>query len=635
MIDGKRILALCIPRVNDADCHQLITTLNSKLPDETWRLFVFATTTDLYWNNPSEKGEIAIFDLINYDAADCLIIFEEKIKNTATTRHIVEKAQKNNIPVISIGKSILGCMSTKFEYDRGFEEMVRHVIEVHGARRLHMIAGLRNNEFSEERIEAFRKVADEYGIEITPDMISYGDFWTVPAREATEKLIAENRVPEALICANDTMAISASAALQEHGFTVPDDVIVTGFDGIDAIKYSIPRITSCVCSYEKIAAGIIEGVKAAYYHNKRSGQIVIQPTLLLSESCGCNKEKPTNAADELFDVNNRFYRFQEDEYHMYEMTARVSSCKNIVEVARVIGSRNFFYDMNIVLKKECIDETVDPLKRQDYGNAYGETAFQLLDTDANAVSEPLEFPVSDILPTLTDILEHQIPLIFYGLHFLDIPLGYVCFHFHNYQIENYTKIPQSINALNNTIGSYRNMRYQQYITWQIEEMYKLDNLTGLYNRNGFIREYRHISELPEEQRSHITVIMTDLDGLKYINDIFGHDEGDNAIRVAAHALKACCPKEALCVRFGGDEMLAVYNGTIDENRLRADLSAYLDDYNEHSGKPYKVSSSVGIQVLTSSDNVDLDELIKKSDKLMYFDKAKKKGLLTESTDTPE
>ncbi len=630
MIDDKKILALCIPRVNDEDCHKLITALNRHLPGDSWRLFVFSTITDLFGNNPSERGETAIFDLINFDVVDALVVFEEKISNKAVVHTLFDRAAQKDIPIISIGEDYGKAISARFVYDEGFEMIVNHVLDVHKPKKPHFMAGLKDNEFSEVRKNVFIDALKKRGMEFDESMVSYGSFWTIPAREATEALINSGNIPDAMICANDSMAIAAAQVFTSRGYRVPEDVIVTGFDGIDEIKYSIPRISSCMCSYEEMAKEICAAIAEVISTGRRSGEISIMPTLILSESCGCNKQKPVNAADDLFDLNNRFYRFQEDNYRMYEMTARVLPCRDITEVTKILADRGYFYDLHCVLKAECLDVTVDPLKAGDTENAYGEEMVQFFNSDMPDL-EPIHFSLKDILPEISVLMDYKYPLIFYGLHFLDIPLGYACFHFHNDDIVNYTKIPQAINALNNAIGSYRNMRYQEYQTWQIEEMYKLDNLTGLYNRNGFIREYKKITNLPADERRCLTVIMTDLDGLKYINDIFGHDEGDVAIKAAAQALKACCPKESICVRFGGDEMLAVYNGHIDEQKLKSDIEAYLNAYNESSGKPYKVSSSVGVQVLTDTDSIDLDELIKKSDKLMYIDKAMKKGLIT-STD---
>lgn len=124
----------------------------------------------------------------------------------------------------------------------------------------------------------------------------------------------------------------------------------------------------------------------------------------------------------------------------------------------------------------------------------------------------------------------------------------------------------------------------------------------------------------------VTIIMADLDGLKYINDNFGHDEGDNAIRTAANALMYACPPNSLCTRFGGDEMLAVCCGKYDKGEITAAVNSFLDNFNRGSDKPYKVSMSIGIDYADSSMELSFEELVRKSDKLMYDEKKKRKRL---------
>ena len=157
---------------------------------------------------------------------------------------------------------------------------------------------------------------------------------------------------------------------------------------------------------------------------------------------------------------------------------------------------------------------------------------------------------------------------------------------------------------------------------KLEDTYKLDALTGLYNRRGFMREYKKMLELMPKG-SCLTVILADLDGLKRINDNYGHREGDHAIHTVAQALKFACP-EGICTRFGGDEMFGVIMGAHSESELRKAISDYLDSYNQRSDKPYAVSASVGIYITGTADDLDFEELIKKSDKLMYADKTAKK-----------
>lgn len=626
MINGKKIVILCAPTLSDDSCHKFITSLNSYLPSDDCRLLVFATTTDLFWHSPAQEGEAAIFDLINYETADAVVIFEERIKSPKIIDMIIARANEHNVPCITVGKKHDGAVNAEFSYEEGFRKMVEHVLDVHQIKRPHFLAGIKGNDFSDARKHAFEEIAASRGIVVDESMISYGDFWTDPAAAAVQKLLDRPELPEAIICANDTMAIAATNTLIENGVRVPEDIIVTGFDGIEDIKYSVPRISSCMCSYEKIAKKTAKMIGEMFNGRQVDERNFITPTLILSESCGCFKDPPTNAAETICDLNNRFTRFQSEERQMYEMSSRILTCRSVKEVAGFMN-RYGFYDMNCVLRSECIDDAVDPLAEGTKG--YNETAVEFYETDSHTIHDPVEFRTENYLPDFDDILsEHRTPIIFCGMNVLDVPLGYACFHFHNNDIANYIKVVQIINALNNAISGFRNMRYQRHLMLQIEEMYRLDALTSLYNRSGFIREYRRrIAENPSCNEK-MTVILTDLDGLKSINDNFGHDEGDFAIKTAADAMRECCPKDTLCVRFGGDEMLAVYFGTLDENKLRADFEKFFAEQNAASDKPYKISASVGVYECGGMDEINFDELIKRSDKLMYFDKARKKQLHT-------
>ncbi|MGN1421887.1 MAG: diguanylate cyclase [Oscillospiraceae bacterium] len=624
MINGKKIVALCCPTISEAQCHKYIISLNKYISSDDCRLLVFTATTDLYINSPTQHGEAAIFDLINYDTTDAVIIVEERIKAAYVIEGILEKAKAHNIPCLVIGQQHDGTANAEFNYEKGFRLMVEHVLDVHGVKRPHFMAGMKGNDFSESRKRVFAEICESRGIGVDDTMISYGDFWSDPAQKATEELLKRTELPEAIICANDAMAIAVTNTLTENGVRVPDDVIVTGFDGIEDIKYSVPRITSCMCSYEKMAKKTAAIVKSMLDGEPVPDTSLITPSLILSESCGCSKDAALNAADTISDISNRFYRFRSEERQMYEMSSRILTCKTVDEAACLLNSYDL-YDMNCVLKNECIDPSVDPVSGGTAG--YGDTVIEFFETDCHRKGRHETFRTADYLPDFDEMLNsHDTPIIFCGLNVLDIPLGYCCFHFHNCDLVNYVKSEQTVSALNNAISGFRNMRYHRYLMDQIEEMYRLDALTSLYNRSGFIREYRRRTTAGAPGADKMTVIMTDLDGLKKINDNYGHDEGDFAIKTAAEAMRCCCPEDTLCVRFGGDEMLAVYFGTLDEKKLKADFEKFYEERNAASGKPYKISASVGMYECNIMEEINFDELVKRSDKLMYFDKARKKLL---------
>ena len=119
---------------------------------------------------------------------------------------------------------------------------------------------------------------------------------------------------------------------------------------------------------------------------------------------------------------------------------------------------------------------------------------------------------------------------------------------------------------------------------------------------------------------HITIVLCDLDGLKYINDTFSHHEGDNAISVVAEALRTVC-RDGLSCRYGGDELVAVLPNADDPDYIRTRILDHLHTYNQWAKKPYEVSASIGVYTTTDSN---FESMFAAADALMYQDKLGKK-----------
>ncbi len=623
MICGYKIAALCISRVNEDSHFKFTQALNRSLEKHGYRLFVFNTCSDLVKNSLSEYGECYVFDLIDYDIVDTVIIDVESLKNSSVINNIVSKAVSKNVPRILIDGNDDRCVNINFDYESGFEEIVRHMIEVHKPETVHFLSGIEGNSFTEMRNNIFRKVASENGYDVDDSMISYGQFWADPAKLAVEKLIREDRVPRAIICANDVMAITASSVLQQNGYKVPDDVLISGFDGIDEIRYSNPNITSCHNSWSDMANKIAQLADDLNSGVKCEKHYVVGSSLIMAQSCGCMDVPVASASDLLARLNSHFAKYMDDDIKLFEMSAKMHICKTIEQASGEI----LLPDTNNIvclINDECTDESIHPLTRIK-SRVFSSKMFVLYDSRYNDEFKPYGFPQKQIVPGLENIFATGYPLIFSALHYLDIPLGYMCYYFIDSQ-DYYYKIIQITNSISNGISGLRNMRYQSYITGQIEEMYKLDSLTGMYNRNGFNKEFRKITQKMSRVGGFITVISADLDGLKTINDNYGHEEGDNAISAVAAAILASMPPSAVCMRFGGDEMVAVIPEKCDTEAIKDSIHSYLEAHNKRVNKPYKVSTSLGIYSCECSpgSTLDFENLLKNSDKLLYLDKATRK-----------
>lgn len=540
--------------------------------------------------------------------------------------HDIENtAMSNNIPVVLIGAERDNCINFVFDYRSGFEKVVRHVVEDHGVRSVHIIGGRRNDWFSDERISVAKKVLEENGIPFNNSMVSYGDYWAGPTSAAVKRLISENKLPKAILCVNDTMAVTTCAVLQENGYSVPQDVIVTGFDGTDDAKLNIPPITTSGCSYTDMANNIMEAFENIFAGESVEKVYHIPYKLEIANSCGCKTPSEyINTADMVKKVRDRFHRYQEDERFLYEMTSKIFLCSVPSELAKTFSKYNI-YQAFICINNDCLDPSTDPLNLKKDNKHYDQKMCLLFKSDSPISEFPRPFDRKDVIPNADFIFSERNPIVFSALSFINSILGYICFHF-DMDFESYCKIPQYVTAINNAIGGYRNIRYQQYIAQRIEEMAKYDYLTGIYNREGFYIELKRLEAFAAEKPERkILVAIADLDGLKYINDTFGHTDGDFAIKTVADALKNLNLNNKICGRFGGDEIVicAVSEFTDDsETVLRKSVFDFLENVNKSYGKPYSVSASVGF-CISESDDFNFDVILKEADKKMYSEKITK------------
>ncbi len=158
---------------------------------------------------------------------------------------------------------------------------------------------------------------------------------------------------------------------------------------------------------------------------------------------------------------------------------------------------------------------------------------------------------------------------------------------------------------------------------KMDEMYRHDPLTGLYNRIGFMNIFNRLKKKPENKNKPITVIMSDLDGLKYINDNFGHADGDSSIAAVAQALFNATPEKSLSTRFGGDEVFSVIIGDCDPDEIIRNIEKYLDNYNKEAKKQYTVATSSGYITSVLNDDFDFNTVLKSADEEMYKIKNRK------------
>ncbi|MBO4505494.1 MAG: GGDEF domain-containing protein [Lachnospiraceae bacterium] len=148
-----------------------------------------------------------------------------------------------------------------------------------------------------------------------------------------------------------------------------------------------------------------------------------------------------------------------------------------------------------------------------------------------------------------------------------------------------------------------------------------DQQTGCYNRKGLKYYSELVIDEAKKNGKDLFVCVADLNGLKYLNDTFGHVAGDEAIGVVSSELKNAAPEGSKAVRLGGDEFLlfaAIDTESREPDAFSAKLERAIDAYNKSHSNPYTVGCSYGWVVLPVKEGMtDLDEYIDLADQKMY------------------
>ena len=149
-----------------------------------------------------------------------------------------------------------------------------------------------------------------------------------------------------------------------------------------------------------------------------------------------------------------------------------------------------------------------------------------------------------------------------------------------------------------------------------------DELTKAFNRKSGLSKLSNILENAKIINADLSLCFIDVNGLKDVNDILGHQDGDKLLVSTVECIKGEIRSQDFIIRMGGDEFLIVFNGARHEIAEKVWHRIYLryQEINDNENRPYLISVSHGIVGVDKEKNADMETLIKKADELMYIEK---------------
>jgi diguanylate cyclase (GGDEF)-like protein len=601
-------------------------------------------------------------------------------------------------PMVSLGQTFPG-MDSVIPDGGGIDIVVRHMVKSHRCSKIAFISGPETNSDSAHRSADFFSTIMSLGIATDSRWMEPGDFTLEGGERAMEILLERIGVPDAVVAANDAMAMGAVAVLRRHGLDVPLDVRVTGYDNSEEARSHSPSLTTIHSPTHFIG---LRGLELALERLKDPtlppAHDHLSTSLVVRKSCGCLiattmggipalvKGKPSvQSVGEIFcdpsdAVREGFLRQlqkilhdadegEQDEWAELILTAarnisripdraqREASQETLMQAQSVLvdarqglqASR--LREMGLMIRElhratNLLLEATEPSRLIEILAALvpswcpeGMRLF-LFDPDFQPHNEydlslckfqvRLDLRHGDCqeIPDSEDLLpEEVVP----GEIWTGVPLEQGSFRFGIALFRNWTRNEAFVEhlRLSLSVGIHQVWKHgeEMRLREQINQKSIRDELTGLYNRRG-LKEVGHtFANQSDRHDRRFLVFMADLDGLKGINDRFGHAQGDEAIRLMADALQECFRRSDVLARLGGDEFAVICHLThdADPEQLASRLQEILSRTNQAGDRDWLVRTSLGWSEWDPVEDPDMLKALEQADVRLYRDKAAHKA----------
>lgn len=182
--------------------------------------------------------------------------------------------------------------------------------------------------------------------------------------------------------------------------------------------------------------------------------------------------------------------------------------------------------------------------------------------------------------------------------------------------------------LKGIIGTYIDITERKKLEEELERLAHYDVLTGSCSRGYGLSLLEQQIKTANRKKTPILLLYLDVDDFKYINDTFGHKEGDEVLKEVVQFFKSTLREVDIICRIGGDEFLLIFpDSSLDDALLiKERINKRLKELNENLNKPYKIGFSIGLSVYDPANPLSMDELIRIADGKMYEEKkSKNKG----------
>ena len=563
----------------------------------------------------------SIFNLINYDDYDGVIIFSDLISNARVLEKERLRILKSGKPAISINKKLEGITCIRVDnYSAAYEVMI-HLIKDHGITDFGYIGGKESALDFAERYKAYRTAHLDNNLKINMDnVITIDRAEYIGAYDFLSDYIKKGKkLPSCIVCANDLIAFAVLKIAEENNIKIPEQLKVVGYDDNLYSKSTTPSVTTVRSNAELIGA---ESVKRLLAGSTEVQQLKLKSTPVYRHSCGC--EEKSMEHQKAFSLNMISEQI-ETETFARQMEKIQEIFTEATDVFTLLTSLELFFakshnwegdNFAIFLKSDWSSVLINSQENLPQNYSYG-TQVQAISSIVNNKKYPREIiATSSLVSSKMKEGENNL-FIFYPIFNHSYVHGYFVTK-NNTNLFRKCFAYQWTKTFGTSIERFRRQNMFKQMSQQFLRLSTRDALSGMLNRVGMDKLAKPFYAQNKKNGLTTVLFFVDINSMKTINDKFGHLHGDLAVKTIASSVMDVVPRNWLCIRYGGDEFLVVgnsknYNGedycsTIQQNLAKKTANMKL---------PYNLSASVGTYSVPPSSPLTLEEAVEKVDEIMY------------------
>jgi len=603
-----------------------------------------------------------ITSLINSENLDGIVVAAGTLMHNISRESFAEYLKRfAPLKIVNIASDLPGIPSLEVDCKEAFSSLIQYLIDEQDCKKFGFMGVESRSDEVILRTEIFKDVIKKNGLSVEEVPCWKTDFSYASAYHALSEYKNEKGSIDldAIVCLNDDLAYaSMDFCTKRLNMNVPRDIIITGFDNLQRASFSSPTLTSVNQQIEFLSYSaartlhqLIRGKKVPDHQTIRAKSILRQST---------SKKK---GVQEKF-VGNSFISVDARTSKDFSNSFSVSEWYN--RRSQILQAANYYTAMSPNTTVKGIGSVITNSLRAFGFQAAGVVAFE----------NPIEMPrVFDRFPLprkaqvlagfdyecLFNTCDFTTPYYFNpnetlfpqellrfpscgtiatALFYENVHYGYLLLRLNNYDAGVYELIQKAISTQLKSSYDYTALSAQQNQMRRQNKKLDLiahtDELTGLRNRRGFLDLGQKALNLSEEMQHGGLVVYCDMDGLKKINDTYGHESGDLAIKAQSQILNKSFRTNDVLGRLGGDEFALICPGLTEDKLeiIKENINKACKEWKKETKSKFDLSISMGAVPyplakdrngnIIDKDGYKMETLLAMADNCLYLEKRSKK-----------